>query len=177
MKRFDKILKIFLAIALVLTLGALMLACNRSADDNTAQNPQYHYINGKQATFLFELRNPSTDVSTDGDSRPHSAIDGELICSWQIPYYGNTVYESVLKFFEDREDNIDFRLSQYKYQMFHSCTLSDGTVYNLERAYVSADGKYSQCANYEMLLGEDNTLGTVDDLAVLVVVYDGWMNA
>lgn len=165
-------------IAIIATICAIFVfatACNDSPSDNTSDAPQYSYINGELVCFTLELRAPSSTTSTEGNTRPHSALDGNLICSWQVPYYGNTVYEAVQKFFEDRTDNIDFRLSQYKFQMFHSCTLENGSEYNLERAYVAADGKYSMCANYQMLLGDDNVLGTVDDLAVLVVVYDGWM--
>lgn len=176
-----KHLKSTLLISTVLLLASITLvmlcACNRVwGKDETAKDPGYVYNGDDLLHFTLELRTPGsgTEIS-DGDNFPHATIDGELITSWQVPYYGNTVYESVVKFFEDRSDNIDFRLSQHKFQMFHSCTLESGETYNLERSYIAANGKYSMCANFEKLLGDDNTLGTVDDLDVLVVVYDGWM--
>ena len=60
--------------------------------------------------------------------------------------------------------------------MFHDCTLVDGTTYNLERVYISADGEYAMCANFQTLYGKDEIAGTVDDLKVLVLVLDGWIN-
>lgn len=176
-----KSLKSAILISTVLLLTSITLvmlcACNEVwGNDETSKEPGYVYDGDNLIYFTLELRAPSNNTEiSDGDNFPHATIDGELLMSWQVPYYGNTVYESVVKFFEDRNDNIDFRLSQHKFQMFHSCTLESGETYNLERSYIAANGEYSMCANFEKLLGDDNTLGTVDDLKVLVVVYDGWM--
>lgn len=172
-----------LAILLVLVATAFC-ACDKDGnpkeiwgDDKTTDNPDYVVIDDEPLYFTLELRQPgSTTEVSDGDTFPHSSIDGELIYSWQIPYYGNTVYESVLEFFDDREDSITFRVSQHRYQMFHDCTLVDGTTYNLERVYIAADGEYAMCANFQTLYGKDEIAGTVDDLKVLVLVLDGWIN-
>ena len=146
-------------------------------NDGQAEDPKYHYDeNGQHYSFLLQLRQPgsSTEVE-EGDAFPHSTIDGELIYEWDVPMYGNTVYESVVKYFEEREDNMTFRLSQHTFYMFHDCKLIDGTEYNLETVYIAADGVYSNCANYQSVLGNDGVAGTNDDLKVLTLVYRGWL--
>lgn len=169
---------ITLAAATLIVLCLALFACNDGVlgGDETSDNAQYAVVDGKQLYFTLELRNPSgeTEIS-NGDSRPHSKADGELIASWQIPCFGNTAYESIVKFFEERQDKISFRLSQRRFYMFHEAVLENGDVYNLENAYISADGSYSQCANFQTLFGEDEKAGTLDDLKVLVIVYQGWL--
>ena len=44
-----------------------------------------------------------------------------------------------------------------------------------DAAYISADGLYSKCANFQTLFGADEKAGTLDDLKVLVIVYQGWL--
>jgi len=184
MKSNNKRRYLFSLLAVLLVLVAVALcACDKGGNpeiwgnDKTTDDPDYTVIDDEPLSFTLELRHPgSTTEVADGDTFPHSSIDGELIFSWQIPYYGNTVYESVVEFFADREDNITFRVSQHRYQMFHDCTLLDGTTYNLERVYIAADGEYAMCANFQTLYGKDEIAGTVDDLKVLVLVLDGWIN-
>ncbi|MDE7087576.1 MAG: hypothetical protein K2O67_05235, partial [Clostridia bacterium] len=65
--------------------------------------------------------------------------------------------------------------SQHTFYMFHDCKLIDGTEYNLETVYIAADGVYSNCANYQSVLGNDGVAGTNDDLKVLTLVYRGWL--
>lgn len=167
-----KQLKLSLLIVLTVVLASITLVMLCSCDkvwgkDETSDNPDYTEIDNTQLSFTLELRAPGSDTEiSDGDTYPHATINGDLIWSWDVPYYGNTVYESVEKFFEGRSDNIDFRLSQHKFQMFHSCTLEDGSFYNLETSYIAADGAYSMCANFQTLFGEDQTPGTLDDLKV-----------
>ena len=164
-------------IALVaLSLLALVACDSVWGGDDTNDSPDYAIVDGKQLYFTLQFRMPGSGTEVaDGDSFPHSTIDGDLICEWTIPCYGNTVYESVVKFFEDRDDKITFRLSQHRYYMFHDATLENGDYYNLETVYVAADGKYANCANFQTLFGEDETPGTLDDLKVLVIVYQGWL--
>lgn len=177
MTRFAKKTLFLVAVALVMLSACTLVACNKVwGSDGTQSNPGYAIVDGKQQYFTLQLRMPGngTEVS-DGDMFAHSTIDGDLICEWQIPCYGNTVYESIVKFFADRNDKITFRLSQHRYYMFHDVTLENGTNYNLETVYVAADGKYAQCANFQTLFGEDEKVGTLDDLKVLVIVYQGWL--
>lgn len=139
--------------------------------DDTSDEPVYH-----GTTFVLQLRQPSDESEReDGDAYSHSKLDGELICEWEIPTYGNTLYESVVKFFEDRSDSIGFRAVQRSFYMFHDCTLENGDAYDLETAYVAADGIYSRCANRQLILGEDGIAGTDDDLKTVVIVYKGWL--
>ncbi len=176
MKNAKKIIILLVAsIAILLTLSA----CDNDVlgGDKTTDSPQYVVVDGEQLYFALQLRKPSGEYDTsDGDSHPHASLDGELVFEWQIPYYGSTVYESVLKFFDGRADNIKFRLSQRRFYMFSEATLENGDVYNLENCYIAADEKYSKCANFQKLLGDDEIAGTVDDLKVLVLVLDGWIN-
>ncbi len=176
MKNAKKIIILLVAaIAILLTLSA----CDNDVlgGDKTTDSPQYVVVDGEQLYFALQLRKPSDEYDTsDGDSHPHASLDGELVFEWQIPYYGSTVYESVLKFFDGRADNIKFRLSQRRFYMFSEATLENGDVYNLENCYIAADEKYSKCANFQKLLGDDEIAGTVDDLKVLVLVLDGWIN-
>ncbi|MDE6274180.1 MAG: hypothetical protein K2L87_03930 [Clostridiales bacterium] len=164
--------------SLLFTTVCLFTACG-CAGDLTSDDPHYHETpdaDEKYYTFLLELREPSTEtVAEEGDIYPHSTLDGALIYSWEIPMYGNTVYESVTEYFKDRTDSITFRLSQQKFYMFHDCTLPDGTQYNLETVYIAADGEYAMTANYQPILGEDGVAGTEDDLKVLTLVYRGWL--
>lgn len=165
-------LVLFIALCLMLLTG-----CDVWGKDVQSQSPNYHVNeNGENYTFTLELREPSdqTEIAS-GDIYSHSTVSGELIYQWQIPMYGNTVYESVKKFFENRNDKITFRLSQHTYYMFHNCTLENGESYNLETVYVAADGVYSYCANYQSILGEDEIAGTEDDLKILTLVYEGWL--
>ena len=174
---------------LLLVICSVMLlalvGCGVWGNDGTVDDPQYHSVtensgeNQEKAdyyTFKLELRQPTdkTEIS-EGDAYAHSTIDGELIYEWTIPMYGNTVYESVVKFFEGRSDSITFRLSQHRYYMFHDCVLENGTVYNLETVYVAANGEYSNCANYQSVVGADGIAGTDDDLKILTLVYKGWL--
>lgn len=173
----SKILKIFTVFVLLFTLVGLLYACDKVwGNDKTTDDPGYHVIDGKRLSFTLEFRDigSGTEIS-DGDNFAHSTLDGKLIKSWQIDCYGNTVYESIVKFFEDKDEKITFRLSQHRFYMFHELTLEDGASYNLETVYVAADGKYAMCANFQTLFGEDGTPGTVDDLQVLVLVYKGWL--
>lgn len=173
-----KTLLTFFTTATLILLCLALFACDNGVlgGDETSDNAQYAFVDGKQLCFTLEFRQPSTETEiSDGDYRPHAKANGELIASWQIPCYGNTVYESIVKFFADRNDKITFRLSQHRYYMFHDVTLENGTNYNLETVYVAADGKYAQCANFQTLFGEDEKVGTLDDLKVLVIVYQGWL--
>lgn len=168
-----------LALALILLLlSALLLAgCNEVwGKDKTSELPDYYYLDGEMVCFTLELRqHGSKNEAESGDKYSHSNLDGELIYSWQIPYYGNTVYEAVQRFFENRQDNISFVLSQHRYYIFDTATLEDGSSYSLSTAYVAADGAYSSCANFQSLFGKDEVFGTLDDLRTLVVVYEGWL--
>lgn len=176
---------------IVLTVVLLLLSlalggCGAWGRDATSPTPDYHKVpqdetqNESQKpqlyTFVLELRLPTdkTEIS-DGDSFPHSTVDGELIAQWSIPIYGNTVYESVTKYFENKEHKITFRLSQHRFYMFHDCTLDDGSYYNLETCYIAVDGKYAMTANYQSLLGKDGVIGTEDDVKVVTLVYKGWL--
>ena len=77
--------------------------------DDTSDDPVFH-----GTTFTLQLRMPTDEsVKEENDGFSHSTTDGELICEWEIPTYGNTVYESVKKFFEDRTDKIYFRAEQH----------------------------------------------------------------
>lgn len=148
--------------------------------DKQSESPDYHPSDADQtqyASFVLELRMPNGEQQTEEwDSFPHSKLDGDIIESWEIPYFGNTVYESVKKFFAERSDSITFRAEQHKFYMFHECVLQDGTRYNLETAYVAVDGKYSSCANYQTLFGADGIAGTDDDVKLVIIVYNGWLN-
>lgn len=168
---------IFLILATLLIAVITLSACNGVwGNDETSDTPQYIKVNGEQLYFTLELREEGSAVESEGNDRfDHSSTDGEMIYSWKIPMYGLTVYESVVKFFEDREDSITFRLTEHRYYMFSSCTLIDGSKYNLETVYIAADGKYAKCANFIKLIGDDNIAGTVDDLKTLVLVYKGWL--
>lgn len=173
-----KHLSLIFAITIILSLAILLVGCDSVwGDDNQSDDTaDYHYVDGKQLTFTLEFRNHGTSSDTaSGDKYAHSTLDGELIYSWNIPCYGNTVYESVVKFFEDRQDDINFTLSQHRYYVFDKAVLEDGSEYDLTTSYIAADGVYSKCANFQTLFGEDQTPGTLDDLKVLVVVYQGWM--
>ena len=171
-------MKKIIAVTAVLCLIVSVLAgCGVWGKDSTASDPQYHPANDEDLyTFVLELRLPSDKTEIDdGDVFPHSAIDGELIAQWQIPVYGNTVYESVVKYFEDKEEKFTFRLSQHRFYMFHDCTLQDGSRYDLETCYIAVDGEYALTANYQSLSGKDGILGTEDDVSVVTVVYKGWL--
>lgn len=172
-----KKLKFIVAFITIIAAVFCFAACNKVfGKDETTSDASYVKINGTQLYFTLEFRDTGTGQETaDGDYFPHATTDGELISSWQIPYYGATVYESVVKFFENREDNISFKLSQHRYYMFYECVLSSGDKYNLETVYIAADEKYSMCANFQKLAGEDDVFGTVDDLKVLTLVYKGWL--
>lgn len=176
MKNEKRILILLIvSIAILLTLSA----CDKGVlgGDETVDSPQYVVVDGNQLYFTLQLRKSSEEYDvSEGDSRPHASLNGDLIFEWQVPYYGSTVYESVVKFFDGRADNVEFRLSQRRFYMFEKATLENGNVYNLENCYVAADGKYSKCANYQKLLGDDEIAGTVDDLKVLVLVLDGWIS-
>lgn len=165
---------------LILSLFMVLTCCGchlKFSGDGQAENPDYHEAeSGTPCTFLLQLRQPGQDtVVEENDAFPHSTIDGELIYEWEIPMYGNTVYESVTKYFEGRTDSITFRLSQHTFYMFHDCTLPDGTRYDLETVYIAADGVYANCANYQSVLGSDGIAGTEDDLKILTLVYKGWL--
>lgn len=174
-------MKKHLSAAVLCLVAALLLLTGCSGlwfKDEQSKSPGYHTSPDEEgsATFILELRNYTDETEIEGwDVYPHSKIDGELIYSWEIPMYGNTVYESIKKFFEDREDRMEFRLTQHKFYMFHECTLLNGETYNLETVYVAADGVYSNCANYQSVLGKDGVAGTDDDLKVLTLVYKGWL--
>ena len=158
-------------IALVLTVIIFTVVLS-GCGDKTAQDPQAH----EGCYFTLELRQPGIDTEKEHwDSYSHSTLDGEIIMSWEIPMYGNTVYESVVKFFEERDDSITFRKTQHKFQMFHEYINEDGEVWNLETVYVAADGEYAMTANYQEILGEDGIAGTDDDLKILTLVYKGWL--
>ncbi|MDE6398787.1 MAG: hypothetical protein K2L51_05650 [Clostridiales bacterium] len=162
--------------------------------DKQSKNPDYHPIVSdsetstdtdnentdtppvRYATFTLQLRQPSKTTETeDWDAYPHSELDGELIAEWEIPVFGNTIYESVKKYFADKDESFTFRVSQHKFYMFHDCTLSDGTTYNLETVYIAVDGVYANCANYQSLLGDDGIAGTDDDVQTVILVYKGWI--
>ncbi len=170
-------MKRFLISLIALFCLLILTGCGVWGQDAQSKDPKYHLNeNGENYTFLLQLRQPgnSTEVA-EGDAFPHSTIDGELIYEWVVPMYGNTVYESIDRFFENRKDKMTFRLSQHTYYMFHDCTLEDGTNYNLETVYIAADGEYAYCANYQSVLGNDKIAGTADDLKVLTLVYRGWL--
>ena len=171
-----KLVHIFTAILICALTACACLGCNAIAKGNTSDSPDYAWVDGHKLSFTLELRNVgSGSEKADGDAFAHSTTDGELIASWQIDCFGNTVYESVNKYFEDKDEKITFALSQRKFYLFDSATLKDGSTYSLKTAYVSADGKYATCANYQTLFGQDGIAGTVDDLKVLVLVYKGWL--
>lgn len=167
------IIAIFCICLLIFSVG-----CDKVlGGDLTSSAPDYIEVDGEPLTFLLELREPgSGDETAEGDGFSHSTTDGKLIASWEVPMYGATVYESVVKYFDENSaDKITFRLSQHRFYMFHECVLSGGEKYNLETVYVAADGKYANCANFIALLGDDGEAGTADDLKVLTLVYKGWL--
>ncbi len=172
-----KKLKLIVVFITIIAAVLYCTACDKVfGKDETTSVASYVRINGTQLYFTLEFRDTGTGQETaDGDYFPHATTDGELISSWKIPYYGATVYESIVKFFDGRTDNISFKLSQHRYYMFHECVLSNGDKYNLETVYIAADGKYSLCANFQKLAGEDGVFGTTDDLKVLTLVYKGWL--
>lgn len=176
-KRARRLLVAVLACAFALS-WLLLAACSPDGilgDDDRADHPVYHGDEKGNYTFLLELRDVgSGEEVAEGDAFAHSTTDGSLIKSWTVPYFGNTVYEAVVKFFEGKEDTVTFRLSQHKFYMFHDCT-ADGKVYDLETAYIAADGVYANCANFEKLCGDDGQFGTDDDLKILTLVYRGWV--
>lgn len=171
MKTRISILKVLTALLAVAALSFTCCNCEIWFGDDTSDDPVFH-----GTTFTLQLRMPTDEsVKEENDGFSHSTTDGELICEWEIPTYGNTVYESVKKFFEDRTDKIYFRAEQHTFYMFSKCVLESGEEYNLETAYVAADGIYSKCANRQSVLGADGIAGTDDDLKVLVIVYKGWL--
>lgn len=96
---FALIYCIFMIICMVMLSGCSDLWFK----DEQSKSPDYHrYENEeKSASFILEFRNFTEDQEIESwDVYPHSKIDGELIYSWEIPMYGNTVYESIKKFFE-----------------------------------------------------------------------------
>lgn len=178
MKKSTRITSVLIAAILLATLCFALCGCNNKVigGDSTDQNPTYATLDGKQLYFTLEIRHPTEQSEkSEGDFYPHSKTDGKLIAAWQVPCYGKTAYESISKFFEERNDSVSFRLSQHRFYMFHEAKLENGAVYNLETSYVAADGKYAQCANFQTLFGEDEKVGTLDDLKVLVIVYQGWL--
>lgn len=149
-------------------------------NDERGSAPDYHYVgegeNARKLTFSLQLRQPNAQTEQrEGDRFSHSGTDGELIAEWEIPVFGNTIYESVKKYFADKDESFTFRVSQHKFYMFHDCTLSDGTTYNLETVYIAVDGVYANCANYQSLLGDDGIAGTDDDVQTVILVYKGWI--
>ncbi len=192
-----RLTKATIMVILVLTVLGVCSGCSEIwFKDKTSKSPDYHPIvsddgsgsdnnsseehdspNTVYATFVLELRMPTDEQETEeSDAFAHSKLNGELICSWEIPFFGNTLYESVKKFFERRPDSITFRAEQHKFYMFRECVLENGEKYNLETAYVAVDGKYSYCANHQSLLGADGIAGTDDDVKIVVLVYEGWLN-
>lgn len=171
-----KYLRTFRKISVILLASmtiTFIVGCNCEIwfGDDTSDSPVYH-----GTTFTMQLRMPSEEsVREENDKFSHSELDGDLICEWEIPAYGNTVYESVKKYFEDRADSVRFRADQHTFYMFSKCVLENGDEYDLETAYVAADGVYSKCANRQSVLGADGMAGTDDDLKVLVIVYKGWL--
>ena len=166
---------VFISVILALSVAFLFTACE--PNDARSENPCFRYDdNGKLLTFTLELRQPSDEsVAESTDKFPHSKLDGELIKSWEIPMYGNTVYESVVKYFDDKNESVTFRLEGRKFYMFHDITLENGTVYNLETVYMAIDGEYAKCANFQSLLGSDGLGGTDDDVKTVILVYRGWL--
>ncbi len=178
-----------ICIALMLAACALLLtACGVWGKDATSDDADYRVKEPQTSTeagttsdeeyltFLLELRLPTDRTEREeGDAYPHSTADGELIAEWTIPVYGNTVYESVVKYFEDSEDSITFRLSQHRFYMFHDCTLADGSHYDLETCYIAVDGEYGNTANFQTLQGADGVFGTDDDVKTVTLVYRGWL--
>lgn len=171
-RRLGRILPLLLLFAFTALVSGCVLG-----GDGQAEDPKAHTdADGNPVNFVLELREPgSGEEVSEGDIYPHSTIDGPLIKQWTVPMYGNTVYESVVKFFEEGEDEMTFRLSQHRFYMFHSCTLSDGREFDLETVYIAADGEYADCANFQSILGEDGIAGTEDDLKILTLVYRGWL--
>ncbi len=181
-------MKKFALIALLVAIALTLCCCGVWGNDATSDVPDYHPVppsddvqlpeqeSEKLYEFTLELRMPSekTEIS-DGDLFAHSTDDGELVKQWTVPVYGNTLYESVVKFFENGEDKITFRLSQHRFYMFHDCALADGRYYDLETCYVSVDGKYGNAANFQTLQGEDGVFGTDDDVKTVTLVYKGWL--
>ncbi|MBR1868222.1 MAG: hypothetical protein IJ800_06590 [Clostridia bacterium] len=131
---------------------------------------------GEPLWFTLDLRERSASSSREeNDGFSHSDVDGALIRSWTIPYYGNTVFESVFEFFKNSESEKITFYSRGNYYYFKNCVLADGTEYDLQTAYISSDGKYAKTANYEKLAGNDGVFGTSDDLKILTIVYRGWL--
>lgn len=166
---------------LILCLYCLLCGCNDVwFRDESSSAPDYHYIgegeNTRKLTFTLELRQPSAHTEQrEGDRFLHSEPNGELIAQWEIPVFGNTLYESVKEYCKDKDESFTFRVSQHKFYMFHDCTLADGTTYDLESVYIAIDGEYAHCANYQSLLGDDGAAGTEDDVQVVILVYKGWI--
>lgn len=171
---------LFLCI-LMLCVCATVAGCKHTIfSDKQSDDPSYHYVgegeNRRAVTFMLELRQPSEKTAQrEGDRFSHSETDGELIAAWEIPVFGNTIYESVKEYFQNRDEHFTFRTEQHKFYMFHNCTLADGTTYDLETVYIAVDGEYAYCANYQSLLGDDGVAGTEDDVQVVVLVYRGWI--
>ncbi len=174
-----RLTKFFVAVILMLCVAALLGCGGVWFDDNRSDNPDYHYVGeGDErhaVTFVLELRQPSDETEKADNGFSHSKLDGELIESWEIPVYGNTLYESVKKFFEERDESFSFGVNQHKFYMFRECTLSDGTTYKLDTVYIAIDGEYAYCANYQSLLGDDGIAGTEDDAKTVILVYKGWL--
>lgn len=183
------------ALIALLALCLLLAGCGVWGQDATVEHPELHPLpqqgqtpssgtdqpndanpNAELCTFVLELRMPSsrTEVAP-GDTFAHSATDGELIASWQVPVFGNTLYESLVRFSEQGADKFSFRLSQHRFYMLHDCTLADGSYFNLETCYIAVDGQYAMTANHQSLAGADGTFGTADDVRVVTVVYRGWL--
>lgn len=164
------------------TLSALFLlllslsACGVLGPDGQANEPFYHLDgDGKPYTFTLEFRLPGSGEETaEGDAFPHSTIDGALVAAYTVPMFGNTVYESATEFFSRSDDELSFRLSQHRFYMFHELVCAGGR-YNLETAYIAADGIYADCANFQSVLGPDGMAGTEDDLKILTVAIGGWL--
>ena len=130
---------------------------------------------GNQLFFQLDLKERSdASYREENDGFSHSDENGKLIKSWTVPYFGNTVYESITEFFIGKKDSLTFYLSG-NYYYFNECRLADGKSFDLRTAYISRDGKYAKTANYEKLAGDDGIFGSLDDLKVLTIVYRGWL--
>lgn len=159
-----------LSAALALLAG--VCCCNKSEGEKSLRTGE----NGETLYFDLCLKNPSENKSSEsGDPFPHSATDGETIYSWRVPFYGDTVYDALIYFFSDRDDEITFRFVSKSYYMFDQCTLISGEKYSLGTVYVEADGKYASAADRQPLAGEDGIFGSGDDLKTLILVYKGWV--
>ena len=159
-------------IIICIFLSASLLSCGK---ETGGEKDYIKDDSGNAVYFTLELRMPVENTErASGDVFSHSALGGEVIRSFEVPYFGETVYDSVVKFFENRVDRITFSLSEHIYYMFDEY-VSGEERYSLKTAYIAANGEYSSCANYEMLSGEDKTLFTDDDLKILTIVYKGWL--